>query len=288
MQSGYTSAQSGFTLLSELSDSDLDWFFSAGKRERPAPQTVIVKEGGEGEFIYFVLEGLLGVYSASVGGREIARLGPGQIFGEMSFLEDRPASATVKTLEESHLLAIRRGDLEAKLAADFALARAPLQIPGHHFGAASARDDGHVVPLDGSRRSPASGCRRAPALAGDRGEDAGLQGTHRQGGQGGYRSRRTKLSSGWKQDWLPYCEFMNAAIGEELAGIGQRPRGTGLRGFSARCCLISSNRRRWRASIESRAATRRISPRWGGSSKTNLGARAASALFWIRRFCGFP
>jgi len=121
MQSGYTSAQSGFTLLSELSDSDLDWFFSAGKRERPAPQTVIVNEGGGGEFIYFVLEGLLGVYTASLGDREIARLGPGQIFGEMSFLEDRPASATVKTLEESHLLAIRREDLEAKLDADSGL-----------------------------------------------------------------------------------------------------------------------------------------------------------------------
>jgi len=76
---------------------------------------VIVNEGGGGEFIYFVLEGLLGVYTASLGEREIARLGPGQIFGEMSYLEDRPASATVKTLEESHLLAIRTEDLEAKL-----------------------------------------------------------------------------------------------------------------------------------------------------------------------------
>ena len=122
MQSGYTSSQSGFTLLSELSDSDLDWFFSAGKRERHVPQTVIVKEGCEGEFIYFVIEGLLGVHTASLGEREIARLGPGQIFGEMSFLEDRPASATVKTLEESYLLAIRREDLEAKLGADSALA----------------------------------------------------------------------------------------------------------------------------------------------------------------------
>ena len=121
MHSGYTSAQSGFTLLSELSDSDLDWFFSAGKRERPAPETVIVNEGAEGEFIYFVLEGLLGVYAASVGGREIARLGPGQIFGEMAFLENRPTSATVKTIDESSLLVIRREDLVAKLAADSAL-----------------------------------------------------------------------------------------------------------------------------------------------------------------------
>lgn len=122
MQSGYTSAQSGFSLLSELSDSDLDWFFSAGKRERPAPQTVIVNEGAEGDYIYFVLEGLLGVYAASVGDREIARLGPGQIFGEMSYLEGRPASATVRTIDESHLLAIPRSDLETKLGTDSGLA----------------------------------------------------------------------------------------------------------------------------------------------------------------------
>jgi extracellular factor (EF) 3-hydroxypalmitic acid methyl ester biosynthesis protein len=214
MQSGYTSAQSGFTLLSELSDSDLDWFFSAGKRERPAPQTVIVKEGGQGEFIYFVLEGLLGVYTASLGDREIARLGPGQIFGEMSYLEDRPASATVKTLEESHLLAIRREDLEAKLGVDSALgarlfkslaitsARRLRETMGTLSRWMEVEDR---LPVDGAVlqrwRVIAEKTQafkelivKADKAAPEQAEEAAAR---------------------VKAELAPYCEFMNAAIGEK-------------------------------------------------------------------------
>jgi len=122
MQAGSTSIQSGFTLLSALEESDLDWIFATG-REEPAPTgAVVVQEGVRGEFIYFVLEGLLSVSSAALGRREIARLGPGQIFGEMSFLEDRPTSATISAVEDSLVLAVARADLESKLAADSALA----------------------------------------------------------------------------------------------------------------------------------------------------------------------
>ena len=114
--------QSGLTLLSELSDSDVDWIFLAGKRERMAPGGVVVAEGTQVASIYLVLQGLLSVYLASLGGKELATLGAGQTFGEMSFLEDRPAAATVKTLEESELLVIRRPDLAAKLDDDPAFA----------------------------------------------------------------------------------------------------------------------------------------------------------------------
>ena len=122
MQSGLPFMQSGLTLLSELSDSDVDWIFLAGKRERMAPGGVVVTEGAHVASIYLVLQGLLSVYLASLGGKELATLGAGQTFGEMSFLEDRPAAATVKTLEESELLVIRRPDLAAKLDDDPAFA----------------------------------------------------------------------------------------------------------------------------------------------------------------------
>lgn len=122
MQSGLSSLQSGFTLLSTLEESDLEWIFKAGKEQKVLTGAVIVTEGVRGEFIYFLLDGLLAVSSAALGGREIARLGPGQIFGEMSFLEDRPTSATISALEDSHILAVARPELETKLAADAGLA----------------------------------------------------------------------------------------------------------------------------------------------------------------------
>jgi CRP-like cAMP-binding protein len=114
--------QSGLALLSELSDSDVRWIFSAGERKKVPRNAVVVTEGVDVPSIYLVLQGLLRVYVASLGGKEVAALGAGQIFGEMSFLEDRPASATVETLEDSELLVISRPDLDAKLgqSPDFA------------------------------------------------------------------------------------------------------------------------------------------------------------------------
>ena len=107
--------QSGLTLLSELNDADLEWFLSAGKREKVPANAVVVGEGTQVHSIYVVLQGLLSVYLASRGSHILATLGAGQIFGEMSYLEDRPASATVRTLEDSELLMIARPDLNARL-----------------------------------------------------------------------------------------------------------------------------------------------------------------------------
>jgi len=114
--------QSGLTLLSELSDADVDWMLLAGQRQRLSPDGVVVAEGTQVDSMFLVLQGLLSVYLSSLGGKELATLGAGQTFGEMSFLEDRPASATVKTLEETELLVIPRPDLNAKLDDDPAFA----------------------------------------------------------------------------------------------------------------------------------------------------------------------
>jgi CRP-like cAMP-binding protein/SAM-dependent methyltransferase len=122
MRSGLPFAQSGLTLLSELSDSDLDWIFSAGKRERTPPDGVVVSEGTDVGSFYLVLQGLVSVYLSAVGGKELATLGAGQTVGEMSLLEDRPAAASVKALEETELLVIPRLDLSSKLEDDPAFA----------------------------------------------------------------------------------------------------------------------------------------------------------------------
>ena len=48
----------------------------------------------------------------------IAILGPGEIVGEMSFVDARPPSATVKALEDSTVFSLSKPRLNAKLAAD--------------------------------------------------------------------------------------------------------------------------------------------------------------------------
>src|SRR5215210_4247046 len=112
--------QAGFTLLNELSESEISWLLSEGETRYCERGTPLVKEGGRIECLYIVLEGVLSVTVGGPGGREIAKLAPGQIVGEMSFLEDRPASASVVALEGSHVLGFPRPKLEAKMRQDTA------------------------------------------------------------------------------------------------------------------------------------------------------------------------
>ncbi len=114
--------QSGLVLLSELSDSDLAWLLSAGRRERVPANAVVVREATHVPSLYLILHGLLSVYLTSLGGEQLAILGAGQIFGEMSLLENRPASATVRTLEDSELLNIPRSVIDQKLESDHSFA----------------------------------------------------------------------------------------------------------------------------------------------------------------------
>src|SRR5204863_7380897 len=96
------------------------WLRTEGEIRPCAQGAVLVQEGSRIETLYVVLSGVLSVTIGGADGREIARLGPGQIIGEMSFLEDRPASATVRSLESSEVLALDRAIVETKLRQDTA------------------------------------------------------------------------------------------------------------------------------------------------------------------------
>jgi extracellular factor (EF) 3-hydroxypalmitic acid methyl ester biosynthesis protein len=118
MISSDSNPQAGFALLNELADSEIAWLRTEGERRYCEPGALLVQDGTRIETLYVVLSGMLSVTIGGANGREIARLGPGQIIGEMSFLEDRPASATVRALEGSEVLALSRTAVEAKLEQD--------------------------------------------------------------------------------------------------------------------------------------------------------------------------
>src|SRR4051794_33587956 len=107
--------QSALGLLSELSEGDVDWIFHIGFERHVTAGTVIVREGEPLACLYIVLEGLFGVRIASIQNSEIGRLGPGEIIGEISFLENTVPSATVTAIESSLLLEIPIGLLAERL-----------------------------------------------------------------------------------------------------------------------------------------------------------------------------
>jgi len=104
-------------ILGELSDSDVEWMIAHGRRERRDAGAVLIQEGGEIEALYILLEGQL-VVSVGEQGHELARLGAGEVVGEVSFVDLRPPSATVRVTKNALLLAIPRDVLNAKLQSD--------------------------------------------------------------------------------------------------------------------------------------------------------------------------
>jgi bacteriocin-type transport-associated protein len=105
-------------ILSELADSDLDWMLRNGLKQAYPPGAVLIEEGKPLEVIFVLLDGQLSVSVGGAQGKEVAKLQAGEVLGELSFLDSRPPSATVKALDEVSVLAIPRPRLEEKLAED--------------------------------------------------------------------------------------------------------------------------------------------------------------------------
>lgn len=106
-------------VLGELTDEDISWMLETGKRQQIAAGTVLIHEGRPISGLYILIEGR---FSVTVGQKEITQLGPGEMVGEMSFVEDRPPSATVRALQPSFVMMLPRALLSSRLRDDLAFA----------------------------------------------------------------------------------------------------------------------------------------------------------------------
>ena len=77
--------------------------------------TVIVREGGHGETLFVILEGTVRVVR---GGRPIAKLLPGEFFGELSVIDGRPRTADVVAESDVRCLVLYRDDLKRVLTVE--------------------------------------------------------------------------------------------------------------------------------------------------------------------------
>lgn len=107
-----------FFLLGSLTDADIEWLIANGIKERVSPGTILIREGGEINALYFVLDGSLGVSSGSANNNQIAKLGSGEVVGEMSFIDTGPPSATVTALDNAIVLGIPRQAILTRLDAN--------------------------------------------------------------------------------------------------------------------------------------------------------------------------
>jgi CRP-like cAMP-binding protein len=93
---------------------DISKLKSVSIAQRYAPNTVVINEGDAMPYsLYIVLAGTVrvvkhfGKFDQSV----VAKLGPGDFFGEMSLFMQKPRTATVITAEESVILEIKQDNV---------------------------------------------------------------------------------------------------------------------------------------------------------------------------------
>jgi len=89
-----------------------------GAREQIHPVGAeVVREGAEGRSLFVVVAGLLDVRRAVSGvDTRLARLGAGDVFGEMSLLTGAPRSATIRAVTDAVVIEIAKDTLDAVLA----------------------------------------------------------------------------------------------------------------------------------------------------------------------------
>jgi CRP-like cAMP-binding protein len=87
----------------------------AGSKRPVRAGEVIIRQGVPVDAVFILLEGKLAVWLEPRQGpeRELARLNAGEIVGEMSFVDARPPSATVKAVEDSTVFALPKSVLTA-------------------------------------------------------------------------------------------------------------------------------------------------------------------------------
>lgn len=105
-------------LFASLINQELETLASTMHERSFSEQDTLIKRGDEGDSMFILLEGLLGVFIDIHGnGQEtkIAQIKPGQFFGEMSLLTGEPRSATIIATTDTIAYEITKDNMDELL-----------------------------------------------------------------------------------------------------------------------------------------------------------------------------
>lgn len=109
-------------ILGKLNDHDLEWMIENGSTMNVSKGENLIRKGEALEHLFIVLSGGLEIYTDGENERAIAKLGSGEMVGEMSFLDSRPPSVNVVATEDSKCYSIPIERMRLKINADSSFA----------------------------------------------------------------------------------------------------------------------------------------------------------------------
>jgi len=103
-------------ILGQLTDSDVDWLARSGKRIKHAKGAELIRYGTSLGHLFIILDGELSIRTNK--DFELARVGAGEILGEMSLVDSRPPSASAIVVEDAYVLTLEKSIIQGKLDSD--------------------------------------------------------------------------------------------------------------------------------------------------------------------------
>jgi CRP/FNR family cyclic AMP-dependent transcriptional regulator len=136
-------------LFSRMPEDQLAQLAQATRRKNYSRDESIVTEGDTTDSLYVVVSGTVKVVIGDKRGRKIilAILGPGEYFGEMAPIEERPRSASVIAMESCELLMLSKVKFRKCLEDNFDMAMALLSCAFQRLREAD-RKIGRIALMD--------------------------------------------------------------------------------------------------------------------------------------------
>ena len=111
-------------IFEHLRQEDAHWILASSELKTISANSLLVREDDPSDSIFFIADGLFEVYVFSdlTGQIKVGQLGPGEVIGEISWLDHKPVSASVRAVETSSVIVLSTASLDRKLADDPAFA----------------------------------------------------------------------------------------------------------------------------------------------------------------------
>lgn len=105
-------------VLGQLSDLDINWMMRNGSKKELKAGDWLIRQGNEVDNLFIVLSGSFSVINEFRPDVEIANVGPGEVLGEMSFIDARPPEASVLAMDYSSVFYIPKEKIKDKMEKD--------------------------------------------------------------------------------------------------------------------------------------------------------------------------
>jgi CRP-like cAMP-binding protein len=111
-RSAYIVYLSRVPMFSHCSETQLDHLASESEERSANAGDAVVREGEAGDEFFVIADGAAEV---TRGGKPVAKLGPGDYFGELALLDPAPRGATVSASAPTNMLVLSRGSFTKAL-----------------------------------------------------------------------------------------------------------------------------------------------------------------------------